>query len=82
MKHFPITEQSRVNQCPAVGASAIAPKGLGTDGYKPLMQNRRAPSIERLRDRDTAGHTLTFLRSPHELGTYPYNQWRGIAGGI
>lgn len=60
---FPITDRSRVNQFPAVGASARGSKGLETDGHKvrtarAIDENRRAPSIERRRDRVTAGNTF------------------------
>jgi hypothetical protein len=62
MNQFPKTDRLQVNQCPAVGASAIGPKGLGTGGDKPLMKNHRASFVRGLRDRDTAGHTLQIER--------------------
>ena len=49
------TEQSGHYQCGAVGAGSSAPKGLGRDGYKPLMRNRER-LVERLSDGTTAPH--------------------------
>lgn len=37
---FPNTEQHAQSQSGAVGLACEAPKGLGTAGYEPLMQNR------------------------------------------
>lgn len=53
-----MTDQSQMNQFPAVGASVVGSKGLETGGNKPLMQNRRAPLFERRRERVTAGNIL------------------------
>lgn len=42
MNQFSITETMRPTTLPPIGQHAESPKGLGRDGYKPLMQNRRA----------------------------------------
>lgn len=55
---FPNTESPGEGQCSAVGRNLVAPKGLGTDGNKPLMRNRTAcdwPSATGY----TAEHILT-----------------------
>lgn len=61
---IPITERRRsaihgviTRALPAVGEGDNAPKGLGTDGYKPLMRNRVGLCVP-LRNRDTAGNTF------------------------
>lgn len=52
-KNLPNTEKQRRAPFRAVGKGVVSPKGLGTDGYKPLMRNRAGQCLA-LRDRVTA----------------------------
>lgn len=61
-EHIPITEPNRIATSPAVGESDEAPKGLGTPGYKPLMQNRKGHDVARS-DRDIAGESFSFRQA-------------------
>lgn len=57
---FPNAERTPRAAFPAVGVAEESPKGLGTDGDKPLMQNRTG-FCRPFRDRDSAGNTLDPL---------------------
>lgn len=66
--------QNRANsqyQLPTVGIWLNAPKGLGTGGNKPLMENRRAPMISATATGYTVGNALSSgVESRHAAGSH------------
>lgn len=72
MNQFPKTESHGLRQFPAVVVGCDSPKGLGTAGNEPLMQNLRADHvIDRHRDRVTAGNTFHATQNPLTPPDFP-----------
>lgn len=44
-KHFANTEMRRTGMLPELAKCVYSPKGLGWDGYKPLMRNRTSHDV-------------------------------------